>query len=230
VIVLVPSHKTYSDCWKPFSALFRIHWPDCQHERYIFSSRPDDMSDVPDDFPVKWRDDKNWCLNLLEELREVSSRHQVALVAQEDFFICSPVRDEEVTSLAEWLPDSGFDEVRLYPCPGSEGREIREGIGVIDLGEPYRVSLQAGLWRIPAMIELLEKVLTHSAGSPRDFELIGGRYADHMHFCGARRENKDKWVFTYHSTAVVQGVWLRGALDLCKLHNIPVKPGRAIRD
>jgi hypothetical protein len=229
MIILTASTASYSDCWKPFASLFNLHWPDCSHERYIFSTPPADPEDIPTDFPFKpLQNDKGWCQNLLAELKEVQGRHEVAIVLQEDFFICDPVDNALLSELSEWLPGSGFQSLRLYPCPGSEGRIIREGIGVIDLHEPYRVSCQATAYCIPALITLLEKVIAHSEGTPKNFELTGADHDGDM-FCLGWKRDARPWGLTYHSTAVVQNEWLRGALDLCKLHGIPVKPGRAIR-
>lgn len=222
--ILINSCSSYSDAWSPFFALFAKFWADCPYPVVLLADVAPDV-DVMPGLRLRIAPDASWCHNLLRALRDVTTA--TVLPLQEDFFLCQPVLTAKVAELEEWLRGSDYDCVRLFPCPGADGERITDEIGVVTNRNGCPISCQATIWKTASLIRYLELVTQRRPGRPADFESAGREFIGHFRLASLLRDvPREDWPFSYHATAIVQGKWLRGGLDLCAREGVPVDTSR----
>lgn len=221
MLVLVNSCAAYSDAWKPFCELFNRYWEDCPFPKRFISSG---SGETPG-FEFEPINDLGWVFNLKSAVER--DRNPTVLVLQEDFFLCQQVDTAWLQACDEWLPGSAYDCCRLYPCPGGDGETVWRNVAKCSPLQPYRISCQATLWKRERLLECCQRVLRRG-GSPYDFEIKGTESCGDFNVCAVIRddEHREQWPFSYLSTAIVRGKWLRGALDWCEKVGVQVDTSR----
>jgi hypothetical protein len=152
--LLVPSWEGYSDLWVPFVNLLTRYWPDCPYEKFIGTGRL--PSPCPEEFSaVVSTAGAPWSKCLIDYLQQV--RHEYVLVMLEDFFLRSRVPTEDVAACLGFLEENSGLMVRLIARPKPTLRMAEESlIGISELGSPYRICMQAAIWRRDFLLELLD--------------------------------------------------------------------------
>ena len=173
--LLVISCDRYDDLWLPFFTLFHKHWPDCPYPLFLGTNhkRYDDerVTTIPIGEDLSWAQGARLMLNAIES--------EYAITFLEDFLIEKPVDTEKIERLVEIARIEKLGCLRLAagqplayaPTRPAEGYP---GLGVVEPGEPYRVSAQVAIWHRPT----LEKFLIPGA-SPWEFEVIGSALSNH---------------------------------------------------
>ncbi len=219
--IMVVSCEKYSDAWKPFFELFKKFWPDCPYETWLVTDC--DVDKVPWDLVLPGvgvsagGSHRSWC-GVVEEFVRVFCNSEPVLMLQEDFFFSGPVHQDLIDQALELYGLVKAGCVRLYPCPGPN--EIADDCnwGIVHRGQPYRISCQAAIWRPSYLQQIASQFKT-----PQEFELQGTPYSctlpDNVWSYGRDRE---RWPINYICTAIVRGVWQKGAKDLCDAHGIQV--------
>jgi hypothetical protein len=202
--VLVSSCDAYRDLWPPFFELLFRHWPavptpvhlGCEQAGFA-DPRVECLALPPG----------NWSTRLAAMLERVPADYVLLLL--EDYLLRGPARAEAIHRLAGEMEARGADCLRLYPCPGPDDDGDGE-IGVIARGAPFRVSLQAALWRRSALAALLVP-----GESPWEFERAGSRRSDASGgaFLSVRRGREP---IDYFCTAVRRGRWLRDGVRFAR--------------
>jgi hypothetical protein len=211
--VLVLSCDKYKDLWDPFFTLFSKYWSDCPCKIYLCSNNYEYKNGKI--ITIKTGDDITWSLTVKKCLQEIDSRY--ILLLQEDFLLRSPVDNSEIQRLFQVVKRMQAGCLRLYPSPPPQKIISGENnIGEILKGSEYRVSLQAAIWEKRVLSSLLKE-----EEDPWQFEHKGTLRSDSLEtiFLSV----KGKAVIDYFSTAVVGGVWLRNAVNLCKKEGIVVR-------
>ena len=93
--------------------------------------------------------------------------------------------------------------------------------GDVPRGEPYRVSCQATLWRVGFLRENLRAALRALEWTPSGFEHAAAK-ADIPGRVLAIKRSSLVQPAPYICTAIVDGIWQRGALELCAARGIPI--------
>jgi hypothetical protein len=224
--VLVNSTDSYSDCWSPFFTLFGRYWPDCPYPILLNTERKGfewpDLDVRATQVAIRRGSERpTWseCLEAALEMCETD----VLLYLQEDYFLEARVRSDVLERLAPGIADGASDCVQLHAA-SSPGPWVKsEGdVWALAGNAPYRVSLQAALWRKSALERLLRRHET-----PWQLEIWGSRRAraSRYRICSV---NHDRYqgsdaIIPYTPTGVVRGRWDREIVEpLFEAENLEV--------
>lgn len=170
VPLLVVSCDAYSDLWRPFFALFHQRWPDCPFRVYLGTNEK--SFDDPHVTVLHCGPDRPWSVNLRRMLDQLGGEYVILLL--EDFFLLRPVESDRLLRLVQLGLDHHVGCLRLYSIlPPPHPLHHEPGLGGFEPGDPYRVTLQAALWRMQTLRRLLAPGL-----SPWQFELLGSQLSE----------------------------------------------------
>lgn len=218
VTVLVNSTDSYRDCWHPFFVLFGRYWSDCPYpivlntERLEFAVAGLDVRSTRVAEVRASPENVSWSESLLIALDEADT--DLILYLQEDYFLHGPVREDVLRALAARMAAEAIDCIQLLPLPNAgPWVERADDLWEVDRGSPYRLNLQAGLWRVQALRSVIRR---HE--DPWQFEVLGSKRRS------ARRlrvfaVNRDRFmipateVMPYRPTGVVKGRWNRDVVE-----------------
>lgn len=212
--VVVLSCKKYSDAWTPFFRLFQQFWPNCPYPVWLVTDSIEgaDPANLPDRVHVY--DHPSWNRILSDFCREYDD--EPIMLFLEDYFLTSTPNQRLIDhALLEYMFHKAAC-VRLYPCPGGDEEYGDPYFARVPDHAPYRISTQVGIWYPGAL-----RVIADNTDSPQAFELDGSR-----HYKGgpifAFKRDVQPWPLEYICTAIVRGVWQRGAIEHCERHQIPI--------
>ena len=156
VPILVVSCDRYRDVWRPFFTLFFRRWPDCPFPVHLGTNH--EHYDDPRVTTLNIGDDLSWASGVLSMLDALGSEY--VMVFLEDFFLTEAVDTRRVVQLVELAQSrrSGCMRFAAGPplaLPPTRPLQGHEGVGVIDPGEPWRVSAQIAVWRTDVLRRLL---------------------------------------------------------------------------
>jgi hypothetical protein len=226
--ILVNSTDGYADTWQPFFTLFAAYWPDCpfpivlntetldyKHpglDIHVSRTWPDPTQPRPD-----WSESVRRCLTGMDA--------EVVLYLQDDYFVNDPVHVESIERFARLMQEERRPHIRIRELGGSRYEPLPEHpeLWRIPPRSPYLISLQAGLWRRDALLELLRPGET-----PWQFERWGtirARRAGLEFLCPDldRYEWAGHPIIPYEPTGIVRGRWYGPAVvELFARHGIQV--------
>jgi len=217
--VLVCSCDKYDDVWGAFFTLLFRYWPEIPHPVYLLANEKgyDDPRVTTVHTPAK----ADWSTTFLAALDAIPSRR--VLVVMEDYLLQRPVNGARIAELIRIMEREGAACVQVFPDGAPSRRHPSEpGLGIVAKGQPFRVTLQAAVWDRQALRELVRP-----GENAWDFEVKGSRRSDVMDrpylaiTCA-----KDDAPFPYYQTGVVRGVWMPGAVRLCRREGIELDLSR----
>lgn len=138
------------------------------------------------------------------------------LIFLEDFLLRKPVDSQRVAQLVNLAVEQKVGCLRLaagLPLAFPPSRPVPgfPGIGVIEKGEPYRVSAQAAIWEVPVLRQLLVPGMT-----AWEFEEIGTMLSAKL--------SQPFWAVyesaIEYSQCVEKGRWKPEGLEICRRANI----------
>ena len=190
----VPVYVTTCDRYvnralRPFAWLFNRYWSSSQPVTVIGFQPP--PYELPGNFSFfsagADNGQKSWSTALIKAIQAL--RHELFILFLDDYFLNQAVHVGGVASLVEYVrlhPDVlrlDLTTDRLY-AGGMYGIEDWGRYSIIETpaGTPYQMSLQAGIWRAPLMLHVLEP-----EKSPWEVELQTSPPAD-MRVLGTREE------------------------------------------
>lgn len=214
----------FEDCWDPFFTLLKKYWPACtapiflntEVKRYHGPHEPIHSTCVQGSS----RSHLTWSECLLAGLDQV--RTPLVLYMQEDYFIDRPVLHDRVMAAAELMLERPDIQHIGLTKQGSHGPFSPDTSGMlrIDQKARYRISTQAGLWRVPALMSYLV---------PREngwmFEIYGTWRAQRREACFLTA-NVDPALggppIDYLHTGIIKGQWLPEIGKVFKANGIEV--------
>jgi hypothetical protein len=216
--VAVVSCWKYRDAWQPFYEFFKLYWPDFDGEVWLITDEYPDGVEVWPGKHVFIAGQISWAGRLQAWIDYTET--DVFLLMHEDYFLMNKPETDALKQFESYFktePDLGC--LRVYPCPGPDISYDRDDrLGIVGIKADYRISCQSAFWRSSYITKILEKVST----SP-EFELNGTPLSRiHPEMILSVKRELPRWPFQYYCTAIVQGCWQRGALELCKRHGIRV--------
>lgn len=233
--VLVNSTDTFNDCWPPFFQLFKRYWPSCPCS-VVLNTETKEFSDPQLQLlcsKVQAHDSAgsprlSWADCLLRCLDGVCTPY--VLYLQEDYFLNAPVDQAFVAQCVEVMAEHNVPHIRLMELDvRARYRESRLHplLWQIDQRANYRVSLQAGLWSVAALKDLLkpgESAWTFERrGSIRAMSepaLFLCQSLDHFN-------RRNRYPVPYRPTGIVRGKWYAPAVvDLFASNGISVDYAR----
>jgi len=224
--VLVSSCDAYADCWLPFFSLLERYWPTPRPPVYL---NTETQSFVFPGLDVRCprvsrnsRKSLTWSERLLRCLETIP--YEVILYVQEDYFLKAQVDVTMMKSLVDLMLDDSVSHISLV-ADGRPGQRSRYPcLSHIARSAEYRISAQAGLWRLAALRSYLR-----SHETIWEFEWYGTRRARRRKdtFFFVNEEYTEitgrELVFPYDGTGVEQGLWRRSVVeDLFARHGIAV--------
>jgi hypothetical protein len=150
--ILIISCDRYADIWHPFFTLFWKYWPDCPYP--VILGTNEKQFSHPNINMLNVGVDKGWALGSLRMMESVKSDY--VLILLEDFFFYRTVDSQQVDMLFRALVNLDGAYLRLKPFPPPDIKTSYSGLGLIERGAPYRVALQAAIWKREVFIHLLQ--------------------------------------------------------------------------
>ena len=213
IAVLVSSCDEYADVWDPFFWLFWKYWADCPYPVYLNSvTKPYTSSKVRQILVgsrLGWGDGLLKTLQIIKET--TSSKYLILLL--DDYLVDRPVDSEMMDKGVNALDSLNGNYLRLFPKPPPDIVIPQyDFIGKISKGAPYRLSLQASLWRLDILMALLRP-----GDTPWDMELFGSE----------RSNRYDGFYSTYqpfirYINGVERGAWTSEAVELMNDEGIEI--------
>jgi len=229
--VLVNSTDTFNDCWTPFFQLFKRYWPSCPCQ-VILNTETREYSDTelqlscskvqsndPTGSPrLPWSDCLIRCLDVV--------RTPFVLYLQEDYFLNGPVDQDFLSQCVDVMIEHDVPHIRLMEVDVRaryHKTDLHPLLWQIDQRANYRVSLQAGLWRVAALKDLLRP-----AESGWNFERRGSIRAmskPEVFLCQSldHFNHQGHYPLPYRPTGIVRGKWYAPAVvELFAAHHISI--------
>lgn len=186
-------------------ALFQHFWPECPYPVTFYSDRPGEQ----------------WCSVVARCAQDAVD--DPVLMLLEDFFFTAPV--------CQWLVEMALNRMlicrygclRLYPMPGAE-QPYRSSlrIGLIEKGEPHRISCQAAIWSPHYLYEIARNSMG-TTGEAGDFENLGTPFSNTLpEQVMAFVRSALPWPMEYLCSAVTRGEWNPDAIKLCASLDVPM--------
>lgn len=148
--LLVVSCDAYSDLWKPFFTLLNRHWPDCPYPVFLGAGELV-MSGV---HTLPSTGGRDWSRCMIEYLERLDFEYIIVML--DDFFLRKRVSTSAIESVLEYARQHNATMVRLIPRPPPTAHVPDS----IEIGEcaprsPYRLCMQAAIWRRSKLLSLL---------------------------------------------------------------------------
>lgn len=228
VAILVCSCDKYSDIWKPMFEMFFKFWPDCPFKIYLMANHKEYGDRRVTTLCIG--DDVGWSVGFKKALESISEDY--VYIIMEDYILKEKVDSSEFYKLVEYMIGEQADYIRTYPSLYSNepfyGKLANINIGQVKKDDPYRISLQAGLWKRQYVLSIID-----DKDSAWEFEHMGSKRS--------RKDNskilcvldKNHIIFNYYCTGVIQGYWIKEAVELCQQNGVyidtsvrPIEPDK----
>lgn len=154
--VLVNSCDAFEDCWHPFFKLFAKYWPDCDAKIRLNTETKNWSYELVQVQSTRVQHDAEerlpWSECLIRALDQVQT--PLVLYLQEDYFIHRPVRSDLIRKAVKHMIDRPEVKHVGLTKHGSHGPYLKTDHDWLDLirrDARYRISTQAGLWRVDAL-------------------------------------------------------------------------------
>lgn len=227
--VLVNSCDAFEDCWLPFFQLFSRYWVTCEAKILLNTER------------------KNWACNLVHvECTQVQGggsellswskcliraldqvQTPLVLYFQEDYFIHQKVRSDLIhRSVDHMIANPQVKHIGLTKH-GSHGPFLKtdqDWLHLIPRNARYRISTQAGLWRVDALRSYLR---------PEEngwmFEIFGtwrSSRRNDIFLCADHDPAHGGPAIDYLHTGIIKGRWLREIQNVFEANGIDIDYSR----
>lgn len=231
--VLVNSCDSFEDTWLPFFKLYSEFGSELrspitlvtENREFSFGGLPITCSISNRGKPARL----GWAECLHQTLQELDS--ELILYFQDDYFIERPIEVGRVNAIADEMlkhPEVGYIALTHIATPGpfskikgshASGLRALTELGVVEIDQkaPYRVSLQASLWRKSTMLSLL-----NVDENGWMFEIFGTQRAKRRTalFLSVSRESSAP-IF-YEHTGIIKGKWNIKMPALFESHGIEI--------
>lgn len=225
--LFVNSCDGFADCWTPFFALLQTHWPRLDVPIVLNTERTSWSTPGLDVLCTRVQGADagrlTWSECLIRGLKQVQT--PILLYMQEDYFIEAPVLAGEIERcVARMRRDERVAHIGLTDF-GSDGPFDRTDDALlwrIQQRAPYRISLQAGLWRRDSLLSYLR-----ADENAWMFELAGTRRAwkRRDEFLTVNRDlhrRPGSAVVSYEHTGINKGRWNPKVRPLFEEHGLAV--------
>lgn len=223
--ILVNTSDGYEDCWGPFFKLLKKYWPDCDAPIYLNTGK---KIWTTSEFPnlISCQSERSaaqnltWSQCLLNGLECIET--PLVLYFQEDYFVDKYVDSERIKQAVEYMVEN--DDVShialtkhcsLGPYDGCEVPWLQK----IQQSAKYRISTQAGLWRVNKLISYI-----NSNENGWMFEIYGSMRAKRITdvFLSAKWDDRNGPVIDYIHTGIIKGKWKSEIVDVFRANDIDV--------
>lgn len=215
IALVISSCDDFCDTWQPFTFFFAKFWPDCPFETFLITNEQPVLADLFRAIAVGT--DRGWASNFRRALAQVP--HEYVLYLQDDYFLQAPVNTQRVVEDCAWCIERKIDSLcfAAYPQPQPGFVFVTERFGRAPVDSDGRTRCQFALWKKSALLAVLREGETawemESRGSERTRDMQIMVYA---------REGDAP--MRYLSSAIVRGLWIPEALQMCRAAGVPIAP------
>lgn len=219
--ILVCSCDKYADIWTPMFKMFFKFWSDCPYKVYLMTNHKKCENERV--ISLNIGDDISWSLGFRKALQMIEEEY--VFVIMEDYILKKSVDYKDFEDLIDYMKAENAVCVRTMPSlyadePGyGMFKQIR--IGEVKRNDPYRISLQAGMWNRNYLISIID-----DKDSAWEFEHMGSKRSRYDHSKILCTIDKENIIFDYYCTGVIQGYWVQEAIDLCEANGVYVDLNR----
>ncbi len=215
VAVVVSSCDAFFDAWQPFNAFLKKFWPDCPLEIFLLTNHLKVRSLRMRSIAVGL--DRGWSSNLLVALSRVAFPY--VLYLQEDYFLTAPVQNAQLARDFREAIDSDAAALcfraRSQADPGFQ--PLNDRFGLVPLASDGRTRCQVTLWNKAALESILR-----AGETAWNFEASGSARTQAMRILSY--EKRENTPIPYLMSAISRGLWMPGAIELCRAHRVPIDP------
>lgn len=207
--LLINSSDGFEDCWMPFFTLLKRYWPEINAPILLNTEKKTwnfaGLNIICTQAQKNNYNKLTWSECLLEALSQVET--DLVLYMQEDYFIEKPVCNDQIELLIELMyQNTNIKHIGLThfgSCPPFEPYQENERLWKISKRSRYRLSTQAGLWKINTL-----RSLVRSWENGWMFEIFGSIRSSRKNelFLTINREI-DKPLIWYQHTGIIKGQW-----------------------
>ena len=215
--LLICSCDKYSDVWPVFFSLFFKYWGDCPFKTNLITNEL--AYDDPRVTSINTDSKLDWSSAFREALDTLSAPY--VFIMMEDYLLTRSVETRPFHEMVEYMESHSVD--CLHTCPEPKvmptGHHVAGyALGEIVPGTPYRVNLQAAIWRVAFLKDLVKR-----GENAWEFEVFGSQRSNPIpgSFLSVMGELANS-PFPYYCTGVVRGKWMPGAVRLCQKEGIPI--------
>lgn len=225
--ILVNSSDGFEDCWEPFFKLFQIYWPDNTAPIFLNTERKiweyGDLNIICTQVEKKANIERRltWSECLISALDLLET--PLVLYLQEDYFLERRIDSALINQMADlMLTDLKIGHIGLthFGSAGPFRQSSDSRLWEIAKNSRYRISTQAGLWRVDVLRSYLR-----AEENGWMFEIFGTRRAKNRndYFLTLNRDIYNPQVspvIQYTHTGIIKGQWHEGMPDLFHAHGI----------
>ncbi|MBA3832385.1 MAG: hypothetical protein H0X34_10940 [Chthoniobacterales bacterium] len=215
VAILVSSCDAFFDAWKPFTEFFEKFWSECPLEVFLLANELSLRSKRL--HPIAVGKDRGWSSNLLAALERIPQPY--ILYFQEDYFLTSPVKGEQLAEDFAHVIESGADSLcfRARSQPDAGFQPLNERFGIVPAASDGRTRCQVTLWKRSALQSILR-----SDETAWNFEARGSARTQEMRILSyLGRQNTP---IPYLMSAISRSLWMPEAIALCREHGVAIDP------
>ena len=224
--LLVNSSDSYADCWPPFFLLLNKYWDLCHAKVYLNTQSKTFRHDAFPNLTSTCAETRagrtlTWSECLLSALDSIDT--PLVLYMQEDYFVSRLVLGDRIDVAATYMmdhPEIGHIGLTKHGSRGPFSKSKYDDLLLINKKAKYRISTQAGLWRVETLKSYLE-----ASENGWMFEIFG-TWRSH------RRNDVFLTVpfdvasggpcIDYLHTGIVKGKWLPGIQEVFQQNGIEV--------
>jgi hypothetical protein len=227
--VLVNSCDSFEDCWQPFFLLLRRYWPECGAPLLLVTETKEwhheGLGIRCSKVQRAGEGRLTWSECLIRSLDQLDT--PLVLYFQDDYFLHRPVRADFVErAVTHMLEHPEVKHIGLTKH-GSHGPYLpteHDWLHRIRRDARYRISTQAGLWRVDALRSYLR-----SEENGWMFEIFGTWRAarrNETFLCAEHDTRNGGAAIDYLHTGIIKGKWLREIQSVFESNGIHVDYSR----
>lgn len=209
--IIIYSCWKNKDMWEIFSILFRKYWESCVYKVILVTDEyyNEGKSNVFDDIVVL---DGTWAEMIKAAIEKAGTKY--VMLWMDDYLLCDYVNNDDIQKQMERAKKYNAANLRLVESPKCSGHyKNQKNIGYYDLGEPYSLATQVGIWDTAFLREIIV-----DKWSAWDFERQGSML--HRKIKQPLLTALD-YVFPYEE-GVRKGKWMTAGEKLCRRNGIRI--------
>lgn len=214
--LIVNSCDGFADCWEPFFKLLKVYWPkfsgpiilNTENREFFYPPYNIKSSCAAKGIARKL----SWSEALIRTLDQVET--DIVLYVQEDYFLCNSVDDCAISEFVSKMRSEDISSIQLTSFGSSwvVGASNCELLAKVHQFSPYRLALQAALWRKDRL-----RAYIREHENAWQFEIFGTMRAWRKPeiFLALNRAfylKANRSVFPYVKTGIVKGQWYSPAV------------------
>lgn len=209
--IIITTCYEYSELLETLIYSYNKHWPDREWPITIASDYLNNDQKLNPNFNVFTHQDIYWSNILINCLK--NCKEDIVLLALDDFILQDKVNNQLLYSLVlNMKRNADINYLRLVPRPKPKNKSMAV-FAELSKKEPYRLSLQASLWRKSFLVELLV-----SNESPWQFEINGNKRSEK--YLGFYSSSLDLFPYKHH--VIQRGKWFPWSFYKLKLRRYPI--------